>query len=261
MILTSSHNPLLRKVRRAVEDGRATDSGALVAEGPHLVGEALRSNWTVEHVLFSDEHKDRHHRLLRDASAKGIETIEIGARAFRVLSETAHGQGILSLVRPREHTWESMFASTRPVVVLDGIQDPGNAGAIVRSAEAFGAGGVIFTSGGVRVANGKLLRATAGSMFRVPFRENEARGTVIQRCLSAKRTLIALKANAERTLLAHKLAASILIVGSEGGGISDELLAVSEALSVPTEGVESLNAAVACSIVLFEAARQRGARE
>jgi TrmH family RNA methyltransferase len=146
-------------------------------------------------------------------------------------------------------------------VVLDGIQDPGNAGTIVRSAEAFGAGGIVLLEGCVHLANGKFLRATAGSIFRLPFLEGITRAELIREVKAAEMELYALTANGTHSLTTANLRARCaLIAGSESGGVSAELLAGAKGLSIPTNKVESLNAAVACSIALFEASRQRGSR-
>jgi TrmH family RNA methyltransferase len=144
-------------------------------------------------------------------------------------------------------------------VILDGVQDPGNAGTIVRSAEAFGATGLIFLEGSVHVANGKFLRATAGSIFRLPFLENQSGSGLAARVRSAGKRLYALTAQGKASVGEADLRQPCaLVVGSEAHGVSPELRSLAEAVRIPTAQVESLNAAVACSIALYEAARQRG---
>ncbi len=152
-------------------------------------------------------------------------------------------------------TW---FRRRALVVILDGIQDPGNAGTIVRSAEAFGASGVVFLKGCSRVANGKLLRATAGSIFRVPFLEGVSVFQLATYLRASQLNLYALAASGEASLAHANLRAPCgLVVGSEGAGVSPELLSGAQTLRIPTSNVESLNAAIACSIALFEAQQQR----
>jgi len=145
------------------------------------------------------------------------------------------------------------------VVILDGIQDPGNAGTIVRSAEAFGAAGLIFMEGSVHVANGKFLRAAAGSLFRMPYLEYQKRPGLMAQLRASERPLYALTPSATKPVDQADLRGSVaLVVGSEAQGVSPELIACATGLRIPTRQVESLNAGVACSIALFEAARQRG---
>ncbi len=113
--------------------------------------------------------RDRHAELLSRVDA---ELIEVSSRAFASLASTETTQEVLALLQPRRWSWEDLTPATALVLVLDGVQDPGNAGAIVRSAEAFGATGVVFLEKCARVANAKFLRATAGSIFRLPYLES-----------------------------------------------------------------------------------------
>ena len=261
MPLTSTKNPLIQKVRRAIADGRPMEDGCVVAEGPNLLAEALRGTWGVEHILCSSECRGQHSKLLDEANGRGIEIDEVAGRAFEAMSGTEKSQGVLCLMRPRLFGWSDVLGGSGPVVILDGIQDPGNAGAIVRSTEAFGGAGVVLTEGCVRVSNGKFLRAAAGSLFRVPYVENVSRDDVVRGLAEGGRTIFSLAAKGAESLFKRELRGEFaVVVGSEGGGISEPLEKASRGLSIPTRGVESLNAAIACSLALFEAARQREAR-
>jgi TrmH family RNA methyltransferase len=254
MPVTSPHNPQLQKVRRAVETGRPLEDGVIAAEGPHLLAEALSSVWRVEHVFYSPGALDRHQDLLAQVGRRRIETTEVAERPFKSISDTEQNQGLVALLRAPLFTWNA-FRPEAPLVILDGIQDPGNAGAIVRSSEAFGAAGIVFTSGCVRISNGKLLRAAAGSLFRLPFLENLSAAEIIRSI--GQRSLLALAANGRLSLGETDLRKPFaLVVGSEGRGVSEAFLKAAQTLSIPTQGVESLNAAIACSIALFEARRQ-----
>jgi TrmH family RNA methyltransferase len=256
MQLTSAKNPHLQAIRHAIAAGRPTADGQIAIEGPHLVREAARSSWRIEQLLITPQGRDRHGELLSQIDA---ETIEIPARAFASLAGTEHSQEIIALVTPPAGTWADCLDAPGILVILDGLQDPGNAGTIVRSAEAFGAAGLIFLAGGVHVANGKFLRATAGSIFRLPFLENQSASALAARLRTAGKRLYALVARAEALISEANLRQPCaMVVGSEAHGVSPELRALAEALSIPTRQVESLNAGVACSIALYEAARQRG---
>jgi TrmH family RNA methyltransferase len=259
MPLSSLHNPLLKKVRQAAELGRALEDGCLVAEGPHLLGEALRSQWQTHRVLVSSDGMRRFPALLTEVARQGrIEVIEVAERAFQAMAPSEHSQGVMALVEPRKWEWADVHGGAGPVVILDGIQDPGNAGTIVRSAEAFGAAGVVFGEGSVRIANAKLLRASAGSIFRLPFLEGVGAAELIEEARSSATMLYALSAGTDTGLCNLPVNSRFaFIVGSEGLGVRSVLKAAATALAIPTSTVESLNAAVACSIALFEAARQR----
>ena len=233
------------------------EDGAIAAEGPHLLAEALASAWNVEQIFCSANGLERHQALLSQAAQRKIEVTDVSDRAFKAICDTEHNQGVLMLLRPRKYTWADVTANAGPIVVLDAIQDPGNAGSILRSTEAFGGAGVVFTEGCVRISNGKLLRAAAGSLFRLPVLENCPGSEVIPKLIQLRRTMFALAANGRTSLTSASLKSPFaLVVGSEGQGVSTLFLNSSETLSIPTQGVESLNASIACAIVLFEAKRQ-----
>jgi len=256
MQLTSAKNPHLQAIRRAIAGGRATGDGQIAIEGPHLVREAARGAWRIEQMFVTAKGRERHSELLSQIDA---ETIEVPSRAFGALAGTENSQEIIALVTPRASTWADCLDDPGISVILDGVQDPGNAGTIVRSAEAFGATGLIFLEGSVHVANGKFLRATAGSIFRTPFLENQSASGLAARLRTAGKKLYALVAQGKASISEADLRQPCaIVVGSEAHGVSPELRSLAGALRIPTEQVESLNAGVACSIALYEAARQRG---
>ena len=258
MQLSSTKNPVLQAIRRAAAAGHPTEEGLIVAEGPHLVEEALGSEWQIEQIFATERARSRHAQLLLKLDA---EVVEVSERAFASTAGTETTQEILALLRPRKWSWKDLLGGRCLAVGLNGIQDPGNAGTIVRSAEAFGATGVVFLKGCVRVANGKLLRAAAGSLFRMPVLEAIDLQEILDQIRLADVCLYALTTHAETALQDADLQSRcVLAVGSEAAGVSQELLAGAQCISIPTVKVESLNAATACSIALFEAHRQRNPR-
>lgn len=267
MPLTSPKNPLLQKIRRAASAGRPTEDGLIVAEGPHLLAEVLESEWRIEQLFATPTSRDRYADLV---SAADAELIEVSERAFASIAGTETTQEVLALVRPKICSWHDLTTRNRIkndlagpnslIVALDALQDPGNAGTIVRSAEAFGATGMILLKGTAHVANGKFLRASAGSIFRLPYLEGWSVQDLLIHAQSSGLQLFGLAQTAETDLTAADLRAPLaLIVGSEGRGLSPDLANNVQQISIPTSQVESLNAAVACSIALFEAQRQRSA--
>jgi TrmH family RNA methyltransferase len=181
---------------------------------------------------------------------------------FRSVAGTETSQGVIALVRPPQWTIEQLFRGTSLVVVLDGLQDPGNAGAICRAAEAFGATGVLFLKGAVSPFNAKTIRASAGSLFRLPFvcgvDAALARVAMQQHKLELWAGVPAKPGSpATRLEEADLTRKCALIVGSEAHGVRMELRTAAMDLYIPTVGVESLNAAVAAGILLYEARRQR----
>jgi TrmH family RNA methyltransferase len=252
MPLTSTHNALLQKIRRAVKEGRPTPDGLIVIEGPHLIEEAVASPWRIVQVFVTTASREHHQSLLCRLNLVGV---DVSPRAFGSMAGTQTSQEILALAQPKRWSTAELFRDPALVVVLDGLQDPGNAGTIVRSAEAFGATGVALANGGVHLANGKFLRATAGSLFHVPYSDR-----IDIEDLREVQTYALVSKAARPIQEADLRGPCTLVVGNEGAGVSRELLRIAEPVSIPTRRVESLNAAVACSIALFEAQRQRSAR-
>jgi TrmH family RNA methyltransferase len=254
--ITSPHNPILKEVRRAVARGGLTNDGLCVAEGFHLLEEALRSGLEIPAILATEATISAAAAIAKNAEKTRLLTTS--EALFRDFSSTENSQGVITLVRPRVWGEDDLFAAPALVLVLDGIQDPGNAGTLIRSAEAFGATGVLLLKGCVNPWNPKALRASAGSLFRLPVLDlltpADAIAAFTRRELPLWTTLV----DEGLPLVEAGLASACgIAVGSEAHGISAELRRFSRALTIPTRSVESLNAATAGAIVLYEAARQR----
>jgi TrmH family RNA methyltransferase len=251
--ISSAANPLLKDVRRAIQRGGLSTEGWCVAETPHLLEEALRSRCQVKVVLVAESARQHLPRL------PGIKVAVLPDRLLQSVSGTETSPGVMALVEPPEWKLEQLFQGRPLVVVLDGLQDPGNAGAILRAAEAFGATGAIFLKGTASPFNPKTLRAAAGSLFRVPFLYGMEPALALAALRDARLQLYAAVPSAEQPLADVDLTAACgLIIGNEARGVSRELRAAASAVSIPTAGVESLNAAMAAGILLYEARRQRG---
>ena len=258
MTISSPANPLVKDVRRALQRGGLTPQGWCVAETFHLLEEALRDA-CVRQILAAESAGPTVEELLRQHPE--IPLALLPDRLFQTVSATETSQGVVALVEPRAWNLDDLFRNPALVVVLDGLQDPGNAGAIVRAAEAFGATGALFLKGAVSPYNPKTLRASAGSLFRVPFVHGVEPDALRQRCTTLYATVPARPGSTARPLSGVDMARGCaLIVGSEARGVSPALRQASTEISIPTTGVESLNAAVAAGILLYEASRQRSAR-
>jgi TrmH family RNA methyltransferase len=243
---------LIKDIRRAVRRGEATEDGLAIAESPHLLEEAVRSGVPVEATLLAETAAPP---VVALAQRLDPTFHTIPDKLFRELSSTENSQGLIALVRVPRYEWSDLLGSADRLVLLDGIQDPGNAGAIVRSAEAFGLGGVIFGRGSVSPVNPKTLRASAGSLFRIPTVRGGAPERVIESLRAANLPLFAATAHEGKPLGAVDLSRSAVIIGSEAHGISPEYLLAAQAVHVPVKGVESLNAAAAAAVIFYVAAQ------
>jgi TrmH family RNA methyltransferase len=254
--LTSPKNPLLRDIRKAVARGGLTEDGYAVAETFHLLEEAIRSKSKIKCVLVAESaarELERFAHLLRHISIHPLPD-----SLFRDISATETSQGVMTLAKPPAWELEALFRSPALVIVLDRIQDPGNAGAVLRASEAFGASGVVYLKGTVNPYNPKAVRASAGSIFRqrlVAGVEDEA---VIEALRKRNVRVFTAVPTGAATLDESDLTQDCaLVIGSEGHGVSERLRAIATDVTIPMEQVESLNAAMAAGILLYEARRQR----
>jgi RNA methyltransferase, TrmH family len=254
--LSSAKNPLLKSVRRGILHGGLTEDGFAIAESFHLLEEALRSDCSIHAVLAAESIKNAVVNHVRGLNGTRVYTLPDAL--FQEIASTESPQGVIALVKPPTWTLDQALRGQALAVVLDGLQEPGNAGAILRAAEAFGASGAIFLKGSVNPYNPKAMRASAGSIFRLPL-VHSLDESVLYAALDQKRiTLYAALPGSGADISAVDFTAKCaLVIGSEGRGVGAEIARKATPIRIPTTGVESLNAAVAAGILLYEARRQR----
>jgi TrmH family RNA methyltransferase len=254
------HNALVKDLRGAFARGEATSDGYCAIEGFRILEEAIRSGLRFRAVFFSESALGRAEKLLPQLGAQ-VETLLLPDKLFAGAVPSDAPQGVAALARWKEFSLEDVLARSKegPLLAIAGVQDPGNLGTMLRSAEAFGAGGAILGEGTVSPFNPKVVRASAGSVFRLPL----ARGKLSE-AVSLMRQhgvrLVATASHKGRPLDQAKLAGPLAIfIGSEGAGLPRDLIKeMDEVVAIPqAPQVESLNAGVAASIVLYEVARQR----
>jgi TrmH family RNA methyltransferase len=261
------HNPLVKQLRQAFARSEPTEAGDCAIEGLRILEEAIRSGLRFSAVFFRESSQDRADRLLPQIGAQ-VETVLLPDKLFDSLVPSESPQGVAALVRLKEFSLADVTKRLQvgPIVVLAGLQDPGNLGTILRSSEAFGSAGVILGEGTVSPFNAKVVRASAGSVFRLPMVHHQGKSA------TAKLEEVSEKLQAQGVRLlatsSHKgtpidqadiKSPAAIFFGNEGSGLPRDLMAaMDDVLVIPhTPQVESLNAGVAASIVLYEAARQR----
>jgi TrmH family RNA methyltransferase len=220
----------------------------------------LRSGQHLDSVFFSESARPLAEKLLPQINAR-TETLVLPNALFNSIVPSDAPQGVAALLKLRAFSSAQMLdrASDGPFVVAAGLQDPGNLGTILRSAEAFGAAGIFLTEGTVSPYNSKVLRGSAGSIFRLPFLQiSSAELIPLLRARGVRLLATSSHQGTPLPQISWTLPLAIFI-GNEGAGLSRELTRqMDETLVVPQSAeVESLNAGVAASIVLYEAARNR----
>ena len=254
------HNALVKDLRQAFSHGELTSSGECAIEGFRVIEEAVRSGLRMRAVFFSQSAEPRAHKLLSQVAAQA-EALLLPDKLFSSAVPTQTPQGVAALVHLKSFVADEVLRSPSPgpVLVIAGVQDPGNLGTIIRSAEAFGAKGILLGEGTVSAYNSKVVRASAGSVFRVPLAKTSLE-SAIQTLSERSFRLTATSSHKGLSLPEADLGGlTAVFIGNEGAGVDKRLLAqMDELIMIPhSPKVESLNAGVAASIVLYEAAKRR----
>jgi TrmH family RNA methyltransferase len=261
--IASNLQTTVRDLQRRKARGRR---GLAVLEGVRLVEEALAAGLEFKGALVSPDlaRTTRGQALVADLASHAVPVEPVGARAFSQLADTETPQGILAVVAPR--VWTVADVSPAPggaVLVVDGVQDPGNLGTLIRTAHALGAAATVILRGTADPMNAKALRGAMGATFRHPVVPLDDAPFI---AWARRRGLILWAAAVDGVPLPRALDASIdreeliaVIVGNEGAGIRPQLNAISaQRVAIPlARGAESLNVAVAAGILLYEVLRGR----
>jgi TrmH family RNA methyltransferase len=259
--IASNLQSTVRDLQRRKARGRR---GLAVIEGVRLVEEALAAGLEFKGALVSPElaRTTRGQTLVSDLGSHAVAVEEVGVRTFAQLAGTDTPQGVLAVIQPRTWTLADALAGGGPILVVDGVQDPGNVGTLIRTAHALGASASLLLRGTADPMNAKALRAAMGATFRHPVVQLDD-GPFISWAREHGVTLWA--AAADGVPLARALAREgkserhtiAVIVGNEGAGIRPQLNAIAaQRVAVPlARGAESLNVAVAAGILLYEVQR------
>jgi RNA methyltransferase, TrmH family len=261
-------------VGRGEHRGQGGHGDEILLDGAHLVQEALACDIPIDVAAFSERQLDNVlsplARLAQAVHRHGGRPLIVTEQVLAAISPVRQPSGVVAIARARATDVRVVFAAahtTGPqlpiVLVLAGLQDPGNVGAIVRTAAGFGAAGIVTIEGTANPFSWKALRGAMGGTFRLPI---AARGTLSDVIASAGQEDIRLAAavpHGGTPLSQLQFSAPLaLILGGEGGGVPQAVLAeVHETVTIPLRApVESLNVAIAAAVILYEASRQRGLR-
>ena len=262
--ILSSENPHIKLVASLRQKKHRDETGFFVVEGVRLVQEAITSACQFELAVISEEEAGglRIQQLIDKFEESGCPVIAAPAVLFRKISDTATPQGILAVLKQRSERLADLSTpeGSSLWVILDAIQDPGNVGTIIRTADAAGAAGVILTEGCADLYAGKTTRATMGSLFHIPVVKSSV-GECLSFCKDKALPFYVAGVDAAHSYTDANLKEPCAIVfGNEGSGVGEEFSRFSSMnLKIPIVGrAESLNVASAAAIILFEAARQRG---
>ena len=263
-MLTSTDNPKVRYFNSLKQNKSRKAAGKFLIEGIHLVGEAMQAG-LIDRILYSETvlKTSEGKNLMGKIISSGVQSEEASVQVINHLSSVETPQGILASVNPKASDLGNLFEKPDPLIIVAcGIQDPGNLGTMIRTADAAGCSGIILTAGTVDPYNDKVIRASSGSIFHLNMVKID---DIIELVSSLKRRgvkVISTVVDADKEYyLADYSGPSAILIGSESKGLSPEIERLSdETVAIPMlGGVESLNAAVSCAVIMYEALRQRRA--
>lgn len=269
-MITSTGNAKIRNIVQLKKKAKERDAqGVFLAEGIRMFQE-VRQEVAAEDLLevYVSEsflRRPENRRLL-----SGVDYESVADQVFAYMSDTQTPQGVICVVKQFHYTVKQLLAGDRRIsgakkaeplcMILENLQDPGNLGTILRTAEGAGVTGILLNEGCVDIYNPKVIRSTMGSILRMPFCYTaNLRETLVQWKNSGVKLYAAhLKGKGSYTACDYRQASAFMI-GNEGNGLSDEIVSMADTLiRIPMKGkVESLNASVAASVLMYEALRQR----
>ncbi len=266
---TSPHTPLSSKDNRIIKNLRSLSDArhrlkekTFLLEGTKMVEEALRDNLGVTTVIAAPSLMRHHGKgILKLAESRGVEVVWITERLLDAVAESKSPQPIMAAVDMKPHTEEALLADSADLIVIaNELQDPGNLGTIIRTAEAAGASGIAVTPHTVDPYNAKTVRASMGSILRLPVVSVEDLPAFLRKCRLRGFQTLATVLTGEKTHFDIDLTMpTVVILGQEGSGLSGEVMAdIDLRIRIPmATTVESLNVATAAAVILYEAIRQR----
>ena len=257
--ITSKDNKIFRHALSLKTKKYRDRYGEYLIEGPNLLKEALKEEIDVEAVFVRPEMTDEEAGIIEEGPELDRKTFILSNRLFDELKDTETSQGIVTVVRKRQDPSPKGRAGGN-YVVLDRLQDPGNIGTILRTADAAGFDLAVFMKGTADPFSPKVVRSATGSLFRLPMVFVEDAEELTELVHSAGKRLIATAMDAEKAYYDCDLEKdAAIIIGNEGNGISPELMMrADEKIMIPMAGnTESLNAAVAAGILMYERIRRR----
>jgi RNA methyltransferase, TrmH family len=259
--VSSGQNALVKELRKAFTQGEPTADGALAVEGLRIIEEAIRSGLRFDAVFFSQSGRAHAARLLPQISSH-CQALLLPDQVFTSAVSTETPQGVAALVKLKPAKFEDLLeqiSNELLLVAVAGIQDPGNLGTIIRSAEAFGARAVLLGEKTVSHYNSKVVRASAGSIFREPMIQVKLASAIAQLKPAGVRVLASSSHKGRPLHEANFSGPCMIVIGNEGAGVAPEILAeADELITIPHSArVESLNAGIAASVMLYEAAKQK----
>jgi len=247
--IESLSNAKIKRLKSLHKKKVRSDLNLFLVEGKKMVDEAILSSFTIEEIYISDSFKNKYDEFLKQNREQNIYIVK--DFIFNKISSTIRPQGIIAVIKKQAFNIDN-YIGEKSVILLDQINDPGNLGTIIRTADAFNIGFCLYTDNSVDIYNEKVIRATMGSIFRVPYiKLNE---DIIKKLKSNNYTFLAMTLDGNELYSNELTKKSVITIGNEAHGISDDIVALCDKkIKIKmSKNTESLNAAIAAAIIMYE---------
>lgn len=262
-VITSLQNDTIKLAVALKQKKQRDAAGLFVAEGVRLIEEVCSADWQVETCFYTEAvvSNKRAESLLNLLQEKPCRMVKVSEAVYHKMSDTEQPQGIMAIVKKGGHLLSTILAADKAfIVILDAVQDPGNLGTVIRTADAAGASGVVLTKGCTDLYSSKAVRATMGSLFHLPIVDGVSYDELIRSLQEKNIHMIATSLTSSSLYYEADFNQPVAVIfGNEGNGVSEELLCKANSrIFIPLLGrAESLNVAASAAVILYEAVRQR----
>lgn len=258
-VITSKDNDIVKKIRKLKDKKYRDELGVYVIEGIKVIEEAINENVEIEKIVICEDCTEASiiPQKLMYAIAK-YNCIYVSKKVFEVLTDVVAPQGILAIVRRPEKN-EKIDYNAELILALDGIQDPGNLGTILRTADSVNLNQIIVTKNTADCYNPKVVRSTMGAILRIKIIETESLVNTLKEAKKNKFKIVATSLDTQNNIYDIDYNKKVIVIGNEANGVTKEVQSMADnKVKIPMLGkTESLNASVATGIMLYEYVRQK----
>ena len=256
--ITSKDNSLIKQICKLKERKYRNEYGMFVIEGAKIVKEAIAEGVKIKEIIVNEETLES--SLIENnlkEQLKEFDYIEVPSNIFKLLTEVEKPQGILAVIEKEKENTKIDY-NQDIILALDDIQDPGNLGTIIRTADSIGLKQILVSKGTVDAYNSKVIRSTMGAIFRVKILECENLPNTLKEIQANGFEILTTSLKTNKTIYDIKFNKKVIVIGNEANGVSKEILDLSdEKAIIPMKGkTESLNASIATAVILYEYIRQ-----
>lgn len=258
-VITSKDNDIVKKIRKLKDKKYRSELGVYVIEGIKVIEEAINENVEIEKIVICEDCTEDSiiPQKLMYSIAK-YNCIYVSKKVFEVLTDVVAPQGILAIVRRPEKN-EKIDYNAELILALDGIQDPGNLGTILRTADSVNLNQIIVTKNTADCYNPKVVRSTMGAILRIKIIETESLVNTLKEAKKNKFKIVATSLDTQNNIYDIDYNKKVIVIGNEANGVTKEVQSMADnKVKIPMLGkTESLNASVATGIMLYEYVRQK----